>query len=386
MAILLLVIGILLFVGLVVVHEFGHFIIARRNGVEVEEFGIGFPPKAWGKHIKPKKGDKNPATNKGFLFSINWLPLGGFVRLKGEHDADTEPGTFGAASTWAKTKIMAAGVGMNLLVAIVLFMVLAWIGMPRLIDHQFTVARDTHIVKSEVLVGAVQAGSPAAKAGIQQRDQVVAIGRPGQTPVVINNTEKLTDTTQRYSGEIVTVQYIHNGQEKLAQAHLLSDADVAASKKTANPKGHLGVSPAAFVLQRSTWSAPIVALGITRQFTVLTFHGLGTALAALFHGNTAQASAQVSGPVGIFVVLKDGSMLGYQFMLMIVAIISLSLAIMNVLPIPALDGGKLFVTYISRLLHKRVSETVEDYVYGASFIFLLGLMLLITIVDVKRFF
>jgi regulator of sigma E protease len=94
----------------------------------------------------------------------------------------------------------------------------------------------------------------------------------------------------------------------------------------------------------------------------------------------------VSGPVGIVLILKDGSSLGYQFMLMVVAIISLSLAIMNVLPIPALDGGKLFITYVSRLFRKRVSEKVEDWVYGTSFIFLLGLIALITVVDVKHYF
>jgi regulator of sigma E protease len=89
MSVLLLIFGLVLFVGLIVVHEFGHFIVARRNGVDVEEFGIGFPPRIWGRKTKSK-----------FIFSINWLPLGGFVKLKGEHDADTAAGSFGAATTW----------------------------------------------------------------------------------------------------------------------------------------------------------------------------------------------------------------------------------------------------------------------------------------------
>src|SRR6266581_4953519 len=110
MGIFLLVIGILLFIGLVVVHEFGHFIAARRNGVEVEEFGIFFPPRLYRRK-----------TKAGWDFTINLLPLGGFVRLKGEHDSDTKPGTFGAASLWVKSKIMAAGVAMNLVTALVLF-------------------------------------------------------------------------------------------------------------------------------------------------------------------------------------------------------------------------------------------------------------------------
>src|SRR6202050_4706847 len=102
MSTILIFVGLILFVGLVVFHEFGHFIMARRGGVEVEEFGLGFPPKLFKKR-----------TKGGWLFTINLLPLGGFVKLKGEHDTDTEPGSFGAASLWAKTKIMAGGAFFN---------------------------------------------------------------------------------------------------------------------------------------------------------------------------------------------------------------------------------------------------------------------------------
>lgn len=389
MTALLLILGIVLFIGLVVVHELGHFWVARRNGVEVEEFGIGFPPKAWGKKVG--KGDKK------FIFSLNWLPLGGFVRLKGEHDSDTEPGTFGAATTWAKTKIMAAGVGMNLLAAFVLLTILAWVGMPQLIKNQFTVASDTKIVKSEVLAGHIVKDSPAAKAGLQTSDRLMTIGLPGETATKVATAEDLPKITQKYAGQRVDISYVRHGEQRQAQAQLLSKAEVEVSN---HEKAYLGVAPTAYAMQRSTWSAPVVAAGVMKQFTVLTFQGLGKALAGVGHiiggaftGNTVQrqegqatASSQVSGPVGIFVILKDGTLFGYQFVLMIIAVISLSLAIMNVLPIPALDGGKVFVTYISRLFNKRVSEKAEDLIYGSSFLFLLGLMALITVVDVKRFF
>ena len=132
MSILLLVLGLILFVGLVVVHEFGHFLVARRGGVKVEEFGIGFPPIIWQKNMK-----------SGFKLSVNLLPLGGFVRLKGEHDSDKTPGSFGAASLITKTKIMLAGVAMNLAAAFVIFTLLALTGMPTLFDKQFTVQSDT---------------------------------------------------------------------------------------------------------------------------------------------------------------------------------------------------------------------------------------------------
>src|SRR6185369_14605233 len=149
MSVLLLIIGILLFIGLVVVHEFGHFLAARRNGVDVEEFGIGFPPAAW------KRTTKN-----GFIFSLNWLPIGGFVKLKGENDSATEKGSFGAAPFATKTKIMLAGVGMNLVAAFVIFTALAWVGMPQLIDNQYAVQSDTKTVQRQVLVGYVENGSP----------------------------------------------------------------------------------------------------------------------------------------------------------------------------------------------------------------------------------
>jgi len=151
MSIILLVVGLLLFISLVVVHEFGHFIMARRGGVEVEEFGIFFPPRLF----KYK-------TKAGWNFTINLIPLGGFVKLKGEHDSDTEKGSFGAASLSRKVKIMAAGVVMNLITALVLFTIVALIGMPKLVDNQFTVKRDTQLVSRQVLVTYVEPGSPAS--------------------------------------------------------------------------------------------------------------------------------------------------------------------------------------------------------------------------------
>jgi regulator of sigma E protease len=396
MGVVFLIIGIVLFIGLVVVHELGHFLVARRNGVEAEEFGIFFPPKIWSRKIKGKEG------KKGFIFSINLLPLGGFVRLKGEHDADIGPGSFGAASLWAKTKIMLAGVGVNFVVALILFTILAWVGMPQLIDNQFTVGSDTKVVKSEVLVGDVLSGSPADKAGLQSRDQLLAIAPASQPQKVRNlsNANKLPDITKQLAGQKVMLTFARNGQTHHATATLLSKQTVTTSLKTNHPKGYLGITSSEYKLQRSTWSAPVVAIGLSKQITVLTFKGLGTAIKGL--GSTiaglatsnktareagqTQASDQVSGPVGIFVILKDGSELGFQLMLMIVAVISLTLAIMNILPIPALDGGRLFVTYIARLLRKRVSKQVEDLVYGTSFALLLGLIALVTVVDVKRFF
>ena len=367
MWIVLMIIGLLLFVGLVVVHEFGHFLAARRNGVEVEEFGIGFPPSAW----KRK-------TKKGFLFSINWLPLGGFVKLKGENDSATAKGSFGAATFWVKTKIMLAGVVMNLLVALLLLTVVAWLGMPQLVDNQFTVESDTSIAKNEVLVGYIEPDSPASDAGLQTRDQLLSITQNGHAEK-ITTAERLPELTKQYAGQEVVVTYEREGQERAATVQLRDD-------QTAEGKAYLGLSPTEFTLQQSTWSAPIVALGLIKQFTILTFEGIGTAISAVFQGDGSRAAEQVSGPVGIVAVLKEGSLLGYQFVLLIIAIISLSLAIVNVLPVPALDGGRFYMLLLARLFKKKLSKDMEERIVGASFVFLLLLIVLITIVDVRRFF
>lgn len=378
MSIVLLILGLILFVGLVVVHEFGHFIMARRNGIEVEEFGIGFPPRIWAKKVKDKKGH--------YEFSINLLPLGGFVRLKGENDSDEEPGSFGAASLKAKVKVMVAGVAMNLVAAFVLLTAVALLGMPKLIDNQYTVTSDTETIRHDILAGYVEPGSPAEMAGIQTRDKLISIGQPGQTQT-IGDAGTVPDMTRQYAGEEVEIKYVRDdGEQQTTTATLRTTEEVEKSRDTDEPKGYLGISPSEYIVQRSTWSAPIVAGGLIRQFTVETFKGLGSALSNLFRGNAQKASEQVSGPVGIFVILRDGSLLGYQFILLIVAVISLTLAIMNVLPIPALDGGRLFVTLAFHGIKKPLTKHTEDLIHGTGFALLMVLFLLITVVDVRRFF
>jgi len=362
-----------MFVMLVVVHELGHFVAARRSGVEVEEFGIGFPPRAWKKRLK-----------SGLLFTINWLPLGGFVRLKGEHDSDTARGSFGAASLSAKTKIMVAGVAMNLITAFILLTILAAVGMPKLVDNQFNVKSDVKTTVNRVLIGDVEPGSPADKAGLKIRDQLLSIGPVVDAAQTVTSQEQLPTITKQLAGQKVIVTIERGGKQQARLATLRSNQEIEASIKSKARKGYLGISPTEYTLERSTWSAPIVAGGLIGQFTTLTLKGIGNALGAVFSGNGSKASKQVAGPVGIFKILKSGSLLGYQFILMIVAIISLTLAIMNVLPIPALDGGRLFVTYLYRILRRPLGQKTEDRIHGTGFVLLMMLFVLITIVDIKR--
>lgn len=385
MSIFLLVLGLVIFVGLVVIHELGHFVAARRSGVEVEEFGIGLPPRA-----------KIVAKKKGTIFSLNWLPLGGFVRLKGELDSDTTKGSYGAASLKNKTIIMVAGVVMNLITAIILFTILALIGMPKLIDNQFSVKSDSREVQHRVLAGFVQPDSPAAAAGLRLEDELISIkdANSGEQ-LLIKDPQSLQGITKRLAGQKTQLTVNRLGNEQQLDIQLRSTEEVEASKKTDSPKPYLGVAPTEYIITRSTWSAPIVAVGLTKQITVLTFQSLSAVLSGLFHGSTAKASESVTGPVGIFVLIKNGSLLGYEFILMIMGVISLTLAIMNILPIPALDGGRLFVTYLFRGLNKIgilfkkrfvLTRRWEEAIHGSGFVALLLLFVLITIVDVRRFF
>jgi len=388
MSILVFVFGIVLFIGLVIVHELGHFLVARRNGVEAEEFGIFFPPS-----IYKRK------TRKGWIFSINILPLGGFVKLKGEHDSDVEKGSFGAASLWAKTKIMTAGIFMNLITGIFLLIILCWLGLPQLIPNQYNVASGSHISNREVLVTYVLPNSPASKIGLKPENQIIALGAPNH-PQKVNSLVDLQHLAEDFAGKKTEVIYKNNGNLTQKVVRLESKKVVLASLKTKKPQGYLGVAITSLTLKSyNFWAGPVEAVGLTWQVISLTFVGLGHALvglgkliAGLVTANTIArqhgqkiASSQVAGPVGIYFILKDGSALGYQYMLLIIAVISLTLAIMNILPIPALDGGRLWLLLTSRAMGKPLTARTEEIVNAVGMLILLTLITLITLVDIHRF-
>ena len=174
------VIGLLILIFLVVIHELGHAIMAKKAGVKVEEFGVGFPPKA------KKIGNWGDTE-----LTLNWLPLGGFVRLKGEYDSSNKKGDYGKASYWQKTKILAAGVMVNWFFAAFLFMILALFGtLPKVFDNQFVINADYSISKSPVTVTYVAKDSPADKAGIKLGDEILAIKNEDLTS---DNLAKITE-------------------------------------------------------------------------------------------------------------------------------------------------------------------------------------------------
>ena len=371
--------GLFILVLLVVVHELGHAIVAHRNGVVVEEFGIGFPPRALAKKLK-----------NGILFTLNWLPLGGFVRLKGEYDSAKGRGEYGAAGYWAKTRILLAGVLINWLVAVVLLSVLAVTGMPQVLTNQFTVRSDTKIVMKPLEIVAISDGSPAQRAGLEIGDELMKVN-----DAVLASPLALQEQTETEKGRQIDLTYTRQGETKVARIQLRDNAEKG---------GYLGVGAGQRQFSKSTWSAPIVGVVTTGQFTWETLKGLGGLLAKTAKGlvmqfsshdqtrkeakrNLSEASESVAGPIGILGTLFPAAeRAGVTQLTFLTAIISLTLAVMNALPIPALDGGRWWAMTIFRLIKKPLTKDREELIQATGFLILLGLIVLITVVDIKRFF
>lgn len=379
-----IIVGLVVLVLLVAVHEFGHGVAARRNGVVVEEFGIGFPPKAWGKKIKKS------VLGKNVLYTLNWLPLGGFVKLQGEHDSASKKGDYGAASYWVKTKILLAGVMMNWLVAIVLLAIVSFVGMPKIIEGQFTVPGDTQSISHPLMIANVVEGSAADKAGLKSGDKLLMIQDQR-----FESSKKLSDYTALHAGNTVDITYESDGVEKTTKANLASAKD--------SKKGILGVSTVERSELKSTWSAPIVGVGTTLQFTWVTLEGTAKlawgALSGFIQsisfddtirekgGKELEVVGQsVAGPVGILgVIFPQASEAGIKQLLFLSAIISLSLAVINTLPIPALDGGRWLLMTIYKIRKKPLTKEREEQLQTIGFLVLMGLVVLVTWADIGKF-
>lgn len=444
-------IGFLVLTFLITAHEFGHFIMARRSGVRVKEFGIGFPPRAaaWVRS-KPEKGKKKGKWHKidradwkkeqnSLIFSLNFLPIGGFCAMDGESDDETRKGTFGSVSFWKKTKILFGGVMMNWLVAFVIFTILAWTGLPEIFSHQFTIKSDEkYNTDGAVTVTEVLEGSPADLAGFRSGDLIIGIGPYTQSEnlpnpdtiyfvngnfLAVHTSSDVIDFNESHAGQEVV--YLVNRMECFESCDELEEIseekrtcllDCAESQTTSlkTIQANLNNSDADYLLgismsspstaKRYTWSAPIVGAGLTVQTTAETFKGLGQLLVDLVTGAARQVSSDeavreegkqqladagnnVSGIVGIvgnyFPNLLSA---GPTYIFLFMAIISISLACMNVLPIPALDGGRWFMIFICRLRRKKLSKEKEQSIVAKSFIVLLILMAIITVLDIIKLF
>ncbi len=424
-----ILLGLLVLTILVVAHEFGHFIMARKSGVRVKEFGIGFPPRAicWVRS-KPEKGKRKGKWTRipkkdwekeqdSLIFSLNWLPIGGFCAMDGESDDDTRPGTFGSVSFWKKTKTLFAGVTMNLLVAFLIFLIMCWVGMPIILGNQFTIKSD-EIASEEpsVIADNVRAGSPAEQAGFKTDDVFISAFTLKQTDACKKATkdeacrENVVET--KTFSDITAFNKDHAGQTVHYVVSRQSTEDESREElvlsPTLNPEGKeylLGVDMRTpNITYRYTWSAPIVAAGLTVQATGETFVGIGKLIVNLVTGTARQVSSDesirkegqeqlknategVSGIVGVvggyFPRLISS---GLPTILLFSAVISISLACMNIIPIPALDGGRWFLIFLYRLRHKRLPKDKEQSIVSKSILVLIFLIIIVTILDVIKLF
>jgi len=373
-----IIVGLFILVLLVIAHELGHAIVARRNGVVVEEFGVGFPPRALKRKLK-----------NGTLLSLNWLPLGGFVKLQGEHDAADKKGDYGAASFWQKTKILLAGVVINWLLAALILTGLALVGLPKILSNQFTIPSDTTIVSQPVEIGSITKGYPAEKAGIKVGDKIILFADQD-----IETSGQLIELSKQNKGKVVEVVYSRNGVKYSTNVKLRDNVD----------SGFFGAGLGQRELLKTTWSSPIVGVATTAQFSWLTIESLGQLLGDLASGLISQFSPNpnirekasqdikavgdnVAGPIGILgTIFPAAQQAGPTQLLFLTAIISLSLAVMNILPIPALDGGRWFTMAIFKLFKKKLTKEREEKIQTIGFSILMILVVLVTIADVTKLF
>jgi regulator of sigma E protease len=370
-------ITILLFIfilcALVVIHELGHFVLARLFGIRVHEFGIGFPPRA---KVLRDRGET--------MYTLNWLPIGGFVRLEGEDGDSDDPRSFTSTGLPKKVLVLLAGVGMNLVLAFVIFTAIAWLAAPQ----------------GLLTFNDVVAGSPADLAGLKAGEGILAID--GATfdllPAPQAGQQAIAALRDR-AGQTVTlrVQAVDGTQGDVTVT--LRPPDVAATQ------GALGIHSAGLGFSGSyAGRDPVAAVGAGAAWTVSAFRLILDGLASLVSSiaaNPTQAPP-VTGPVGIAVQVGDVFwQLGPIFTLYLAGLLSANLALVNALPFPPLDGGRILVLLLKSLfarggavlrrvgvrrqgLSSATAISVERLTYLVGFVLLFGFLLWITYFDIAR--
>ncbi len=375
---------------LVLIHEAGHFFVAKKLGIKIEEFGFGLPPRAFG----IKYGET--------IYSINWLPIGGFVKLYGEDEAGggefkvqsskfkvkEKDRAFFAKSPWERASVVVAGVVMNAILAACIFYIFLGISgftvsLPLLGDHKFLFVNQQNV--SDIIVGSVAKDSPAAKAGIKPLSKITKLN--GQS---VSDTHVFVDTINKNRGKEITIAWQDTRTNKNFTAIV--------TPRVSPPKneGALGVGFSAMqtaVLTYKTMPQKL-ASGIVHPVNLLlyNFDVMGKLIGfSLKEKTAAPLRGSVSGPVGIYSVV--GSIIQIPDVkervlqiLNLAGILSISLAFFNILPIPALDGGRLFFILIEAVLGKKVPQKFESMVHTVGMVVLLLLLALITFQDIGRLF
>ncbi len=361
---------------LVLSHEFGHFIAAKKSGIRVYEFGFGFPPRAFGwyrdpitKKFKFVDGKFDRESAPATVYSVNWLPLGGFVQMKGENDANNvNNDTFAGQKVWKRAIVLVAGVTMNILVAMILLSIGYMMGLPQATNDMEDVAnikdRRTEIIQ-------IIAGKPAAVAGLVSGDVIVSVGN-------VNNPrlKELQNYINDHKSEEIAV-VIKRGEETFTK-------NIKPAIYADTGKAGIGVGIAEIGTVQYPWYRAIY-YGVTDTFwylkeILLAFY---TLIAGLFVG--AGTGEAVAGPVGIAMMTGRVARLGLAYLIQFTAMLSLNLAIFNILPLPALDGGRLLFLLIGKIKGSPVNQKWEQIIHSVGFSLLLLLVVVVTVKDLSAF-
>ncbi len=390
--IITLIIFLLLLSLLVLIHEAGHYFVAKWFGIKVEEFGYGFPPRAWGKKI----GET--------IYSINWLPIGGFVKLYGEDDAGggrvslgdkkAKPETkdlkraFFARPVWQRALVVVAGVVMNALLAIIIYYAFMFISgfkteLPLIGNHTFfAVEQQKH---SDIIITKISANSPAQKTGITEGSKVISVNG-----VRMTTGKGFSEVIQKNKGKDIILETRDMKTNKTNVTHITPRINPPKNE------GSLGISYYEMATVELSYVTPAQKIfsGIIHPANLLVynFDVLGQLIAISFKEKTAAPISEgVSGPVGIFslvgtiIQIPDLKEKILQI-LNLAGILSMSLAFFNVLPIPALDGGRLFFILLEGVIGKKINQNVEAMIHTIGMAILLGLILLVTFKDISQLF
>ena len=349
---------------LVLVHEFGHFYAAKKSGVRVDEFGLGFPPRLWGKKI----GET--------VYSINAIPFGGFVKIFGETpDEEAISGADSARSFVNKPRyiqiiILAAGIVMNMLFAWILFSIAYMSGMTTGISEQNSkYIRDSHVIVLDTLPN-----SPAMQAGLKEGDEIIAYRAGGATTTVASPTT-IQQITKNSGGRPITFEVQRLNQTMYATVKPAPTAEkgdyIIGISMDIVGKANLPVGLAFVEGAKLTWSL---------------FGNIFSGLYHLIHDAFLGRAdiSQLSGPVGIARLVGDATKLGFVYLISFTAFISLNLAALNLIPFPALDGGRILFVIIEAIRRKSISPKVANTVNAIGFAILLAFMAFVTYRDILK--
>lgn len=326
--------AVIIFGVLILVHELGHFYAARLSGIRVLELALGFGPKLLSWH------------KKGTDYSLRAIPLGGFCRLLGEDpEEDEEPDSFAQKPVLSRAFVLAAGALMNLVLAILLFFIIFFFitGVPGY---------------ESAAIGYVIEETPAAKAGLQEKDLILAIDG-----VKVENWDDVLEGIGAQAGNEINLKLRRAGEE--------FSLNLKPEKSLETGRGMIGIGPTMPKFRLF----PALKLSFERFYMVIS---------SIFQVFTGQAPLDVTGPVGIIYVIGEVAQTGFVNLMLLASLLSISLGIMNLLPIPALDGGRLFFLLVEAIRGKKIAPEKEGLIHFIGFALLIALILFITYQDLLR--